>query len=109
MADLFVSAANFGLAPSNPVRHDVRADAASAARSAAEAYAAGLGLTLGGVLSLHEPGTVDHSVDPFDSEPVLGMAKSMSFGGDESGPTLAELTDEDVEVQARIVVAFALG
>lgn len=109
VAELFVSAAEFGLAPTNPVHHDVRADAASAARSGAEAYAAGLGLTLGGVLSLHEPGTVNLSADPFESGPVLRMATAMGAGGDERVPTLAELTDEDVEVQARIVVAFALG
>lgn len=108
--DLFVAGPDFGLDPANPAHHAVRADAAAAARAAAAAYASGLGLQLGAVLALREPGTGDPAPRPFEASPMRAMAMAADAGGRESAtPTLVELTDEDVEVRAAIEAVFALG
>lgn len=106
--DLLVNGPRFGLDRSNPVHQAVRADAAAAARSSAEAYAAGLGLTLGAVLEMHEPGLKSSDVFTEDAGfNSLMMAKESRLGADETA-RLVELTDEDVEVTATIAVVFGL-
>ncbi len=110
VGDLFVAGPDFGLDPANSVHHAVRADAADAARAAAAAYASGLGLELGAVLALREPGTGAPAPRPFEASPMRAMALPADAGGGENGsPTLVELTDEDVEVWAAIEAVFSLG
>ena len=74
------------------------------------AYASGLGLELGAVLALREPGTGAPAPRPFEASPMRAMALPADAGGGENGsPTLVELTDEDVEVWAAIEAVFSLG
>lgn len=112
VAEVFVASPRFGLDPANAEHHAVRADAASAARAAAAAYASGLGLELGPVLFMREPGTAEPTPRPIEGSTrrAMAMAADAGGGGGEAGtPTLVELTDEDVEVTASIEVVFALG
>jgi uncharacterized protein YggE len=107
--DLFVAGPHFGLDPANPVHEAVRGDAARAARAAAAAYAAGLGLELGGVLALREPGAGEPAPRPLELSTMRAMALAVDGSSGDGTPTLVELTDEDVEVQAAIEAVFALG
>lgn len=104
--DLRIDGPAFGLDPSNPAHANVRVAAAASARTSAQAYAAGVGLSLGPVLRLEEPRS--DGGHPF----VGGMAmRAMAPGGaDDLGSTvLVDLTDEDVEVTAVIELVVAIA
>jgi len=109
--ELRVDGPALALEPTNPAYAEVRAEAAAAARSSAEAYARGLGLTLGRVLRLREPGTESDS--PFPAQAAGGglatraFAKSAPPDGGES--VLVDLGPEDVEIEASIELTVALA
>lgn len=106
--ELVVRGPEFGLEPANPVHAEVRSEAAAAARSAAAAYAAGVGLVLGDVRKLREPrpgGAYDLAGG--GGMALRALAKAGPVDGGES--VLVDLTDEDVEVTASIELVVALG
>lgn len=108
--ELLVRGPEFGLEPTNPAHAAVRAEAAAAARSAAEAYASGLGLALGEVRKLREPrlGAGGGFHDPAAGGMALrAMAKAGPPDGGES--VLVDLTDEDVEVVAVVELVVAIA
>lgn len=106
--ELLVRGPEFGLEPSNLVHAAVRAEASAAARSAAEAYAAGVGLTLGDVHKLREPQAGRAGYDVAGGGMALrAMAKAGPPDGGES--VLVDLTDEDVEVTASIELIVAIA
>jgi uncharacterized protein len=87
--------------PENPARVEACRLAAEDARRKAEAYAGALGLRVGRVLHVREPGI--RPGHPRD-QPMFRLAQSAAGGGEalpvESG---------DVEIQARIHVTFELA
>ena len=107
--ELRVDGPALALEPSNPAHGEVRADAAAAARTSAEAYARGLGLTLGRVLRLREPDTeVDgHFPAQGGGFKMRSLAASAASDGGES--VLVDLGPEDVEVEATIELTVALA
>jgi len=110
--DLAIAGPSFGLRDDNPAHHEVRAAAAVAAREAATAYAAGLGLVTGAVRALVEPGLGPSAGDGEHGGPVpfaaaLGKA-ALADVPDTGGPVLVELTGEDVAVHAAIVAEIEL-
>jgi uncharacterized protein YggE len=105
--ELQVQGPAFGLEPTNEVHAAVRSEAAAAARSSAQAYAAGLGLSLGAVLRLREPratGAVGYAAG---GDMVMTRAKAAPEDGGES--VLVDLTNEDVEVVAVIELVVAIA
>lgn len=106
--ELAVQGPVFGLDPTNPVHAAVRSEASAAARSSAEAYAAGLGLALGTVLRLREPRASE--ANPFgagDGMAMEAMAKLAPEGGGDL--VLVDLINEDVKVVAVIELVVALA
>jgi uncharacterized protein YggE len=101
---------SYGLDPSNPVHAAVRADAAAEARRSAAAYASGLGMALGAVRSLTEPGLGNRPGDGYGGAPMPEMMKAMARDSSGGGatPALVELTDQDVEVTAVVEIDLAL-
>jgi len=104
--DLEVGGPRYGLRAENPVHDEVRAAAAADARRVAESYAAGLGLSLGRVRRLTEPGL--DGGGPVAVEARLAMAATADAG---AGPStvLVDLTAEDVEVRAAVDLDIALA
>lgn len=102
--DLFVAGLEFGLDPDNPVHAAVRTAATAAARSSAEAYASGVGLSLGPVVELREPNAGAGGPRGFE----LAMAARAKVPDDEGGTVLAGLSREDVEVTAGIELVVTL-
>lgn len=112
VADLALHGPTFGLRSDNPVYAEVRSEASAAARASAAAYAAGVGLSLGDVLRLTEPGTGFGGGGPRFAEamPMTRMAMKAADTGDVGGGAiLVDLTDEDVEVSATIELLIALA
>lgn len=105
--DLAIAGPRYGLAPDNPIHDEVRAAAAADARRVAASYAAGLGLGIGRVRRIAEPGLDGGGGGP---EPRFAMAAKATAdaAGDEPSATLVELTGEDVEVRASVVLDVAL-
>jgi uncharacterized protein YggE len=93
----------------NPAYADVRREAAADARRRAEAYASGLGVRLGPVAWISEPGLRQSGGDA-----PIGRAAPMAFaaaGGARSVPAEDEVIDispEDNIIHARLEVAFGL-
>lgn len=108
--DLALQGPSFGLRPDNPVHAEVRAEAAASARSSAEAYASGVGLVLGEVLRLTEPGTSGGG-PPWADAPMARMAMKAGapFDDGSGAAVLVDLTDEDVEVTATIELLVTLA
>lgn len=103
--DLVVNGPTFGLDPSNPVHANVRVAAAASARTSAQAYAAGVGLSLGAVLRLEEPRAPEHG---FAAD--LALRTMAKVPADDLGASvLVDLTDEDVEVTAVIELVVAIA
>jgi len=86
--------------PENPARIEACRVAAADARRKAEAYADALGLHLGAVLSIREPGARPR---PFEAQPTMRMA--MAAGG---GPDMP-VESGDVTVSAAVTVVFELA
>lgn len=105
--ELTVQGPAFGLDADNPAHAAVRSEAAAAARASAEAYAGGLGLSLGAVHRLREP-RLD-AAGLHGSTAGGGMAMRAKATPDDGGDSvLVDLTDEDVEVTATIELVIAL-
>jgi uncharacterized protein YggE len=85
--------------PDNPARVEACRVAAEDARRKAEAYARALGLRLGAVLSIREPGARPR---PFQRQPVM---RAMAAGG--GGPDMP-VESGDVDVAAAVTVVFEL-
>jgi uncharacterized protein len=88
----------------NPVHRETRRAAAQDARHRAEDYAAALGLELGDVAWISEPGIrrsprQDHSVRAF-----AAMASSDAAGGD-----VLDVTPEELTIGATVEVGFSLA
>jgi len=100
-----VAGPSWHIADDHPVHAEVRAAAAADARSCAEAYAAGLGVAVGSVAFVAEPGlrSGDHGGAPL---PVVRMAAhAEDAGAAASGPIALP---GDLEVTAAVDVAFHL-
>lgn len=104
--DLQINGPTFGLDPSNPVHAGVRVAAAAAARTSAQAYAAGVGLRLGEVLRLEE--AKPDAGQLFAAAPAA-RAMAMTTSDDLGQAVLVDLTDEDVEVTAVIDLVVAIN
>lgn len=105
--DLLLRGPWFGLTPENEVHAVVRAAAASAALASAQAYVSGLGLRLGPVLSLREPGT--GFVPEPDSEMMLYSRAAGGGEADTAGASmLGDLAEEDVEVKASVELVVTI-
>ncbi len=103
--DLEVGGPVYGLRTDNPVHDDVRAAAAAHARGVAESYAAGLGLGIGRVLQLDEPGL---GGGPGGPGPMAEARFAMADDGSGPATVLVDLTSEDVEVTATVVLETEL-
>lgn len=99
--------------PGNPVHVEVRAAAATDARGRAEAYAAGLGATVGAVVRLAEPGLGGWAGagGGYGGEIVTrALAADAKFGGGEGEEAaLVDVGREQVEVVAAVEVEFRLS
>jgi len=84
--------------PDNPARAEACRRAAADARRKAEAYAGALGLRLGDVLRMAEPGT--------DHDPEAGLAPVLLR--DAPGPTDMHVRAGHLDVEATVEVTFAL-
>jgi uncharacterized protein len=83
--------------PDNPARLEAARQAAVDARSKAEAYAAGVGVTLGGVICLIEPNTAD------------GPSRRIHRLSVAAGSAEMPINVEESEVRATIDATFALN
>jgi uncharacterized protein YggE len=83
--------------PDNPARLEAARQASAAARSKARAYAAGVGVTLDGLISLVEPDTTDR--------PPRGIRRLSAAAG---GPEMP-IDVEEYEVRATIDATFTLA
>lgn len=108
--DLGLTGPVYGLRAENPVHDEVRAAAAADARRVAASYASGLGLSLGRVLRITEPGLSGGRGGGGFGEPRFAMAAPMAEA-DSSGPStvLVDLTSEDVEVRSVVELDVAIG
>ncbi|HKF15736.1 MAG TPA: SIMPL domain-containing protein [Candidatus Dormibacteraeota bacterium] len=84
--------------PDNPALAEACRQAAVDARRKAEAYAGALGLRLGDVLKVAEPGT--------DQDPEAGLAPALLR--DAPGPTEMQVRAGHLDVEATVEVTFAL-
>lgn len=84
--------------PDNPARAEACRQAATDARRKAGAYAGALGLRLGEVLKVAEPGT--------DHDPEAGLASALLR--DAPGPTDMQVRAGHLDVEATVEVTFAL-
>jgi len=84
--------------PDNPARAEACRQAAADARRKAEAYAGALGLRLGDVLKVAEPGT--------DHDPEVGLSPVVIR--DAPGPTDMQVRTGHLDVEATVEVTFAL-
>lgn len=108
--ELQVHGPAFGLEPDNAVHAAVRADASAAARASAEAYASGLGLALGRVLRLREPGTATDGPVPTSGGAMAMRSFAKSAPVPDGGESvLVDLGREDVEVVAEVELTIALA
>lgn len=98
--ELQVAGPTFGLRADNPVHAEVRSAAAAAARASAEAYASGVGLRLGPIRRIREPGTGVREPAGFAAQGRMLAADLVR--GEEGAGVLVELTDEDVPVHAEV-------
>jgi uncharacterized protein YggE len=93
--------------PANPARMEACGQAALQARGKAEAYAAAVGLRLGAVVEIREPGTghPDRSGQAFVSPaPVATAAR----GSGEAPPPPIDVEPGEVDVFGSVEVTFAL-
>ncbi len=100
-ASVEVSGPDWELAEDNPVPAQIRRDAAQDARQRAEQYADGLGLSVGGVAFVREPG--------IPAEPP-GVARALAFQADAelaSGPTI-ELSAAEIRLSTSVEVGFRI-
>lgn len=96
-----VSGPVWELTGDNPIHGEVRQAAAQEARHRAEDYAAGLGLSIGGVAHVTEPG--------LRTEPPGVMRSLAMAGGSElsTGPTV-DLGTAEISVSASVDVGFRI-
>ncbi len=101
----------FGLDPANPVHDAVRGDAAVAALASVRSYAAGLGLGVGDVLDVREPGQGDPGGWAADApaQQLRAMAKGGAGDPGDGSAVLVDLTSEDVEATAAVVLTVAIA
>jgi len=100
-ASVEVSGPDWELSEDNPVPAQIRRDAAQDARQRAEQYADGLGLSVGGVAFVREPG--------IPAEPP-GVARALAFQADAelaSGPTI-ELSAAEIRLSTSVEVGFRI-
>ncbi|MGI8722167.1 MAG: SIMPL domain-containing protein [Geodermatophilaceae bacterium] len=100
-ATVEVSGPDWELADDNPVHAQIRREAAQNARQRAEQYAEGLGLSVGGVAFVREPGV--------RAEPP-GLARALTFQADAemaSEPTIA-LSAAEIQLSASVEVGFRI-
>ncbi|MDQ3476129.1 MAG: SIMPL domain-containing protein, partial [Actinomycetota bacterium] len=100
-ASVEVSGPDWELADDNPLHAELRRDAAKDARQRAEQYAEGLGLSVGGVAFVREPG--------IRSEPP-GLARALSFQADaEAAPEpRIDLGAAEIQLSASVEVGFRI-
>lgn len=103
-----ISGPNWRVDPTNPAHHQVRAEAAGEARRRAEAYASGLGLTLGEVRWMSEPGLRDTSGSGDGPMPMGAIARSAAVPGGVREEDVIDVTPADITIRAEIEVSFAL-
>jgi uncharacterized protein YggE len=91
----------------NEAYRDARMAAAADARRRAEAYAAGLGIGLGGASWMSEPGlrlAGGGQTEFFAPAPMQALALS----AEQAEPDVIDITPEDVIIRASVEVSFAL-
>lgn len=108
VSDLGIAGPRYGLRGDHPVRDQVRAAAAADAHRVATSYASGLGLSLGRVHRLAEPG-VGGRDGGGPAPPTMLRAAAVGDGDDGDATVLVELTSQDVEVTATIELEVELA
>lgn len=111
-AEAAVSGPWWSVTPEHPSRTEVCAEAARRARAKAEAYATALGLRLGEVLEIREPGT-GHGEEGGPRAfvtPVAAQAAPVPFAerGAPAPPPTIDVDPGEVEVHGSVEVTFAL-
>lgn len=96
-----VSGPEWELADDNPVHGQTRRAAAQDARQRAEQYAEGLGLSVGGVASVYEPGLRHEPPGPMRAFALAADAESAS------GPTV-DIGTAEIRVKASVDVGFRI-
>ncbi|HEX5165554.1 MAG TPA: SIMPL domain-containing protein [Thermomicrobiales bacterium] len=87
------------IAPDNPAHDDARRRAATSARAKAETYAAALGVRLGTILSVTEPG--------LSAAPPSPMPKVMRTMAMDAAPEIT-VQSGDLDISATVIVTFGL-
>lgn len=103
-----VSGPDWEVAPDNPVHAEVRAAAAREAAARAQSYAAGLGVQVGGVAWVAEPGLRRGTASDEEGRDGFAVARAASAGGYTDDEPMAVAPGE-LTVRARVEVAFTLG
>ncbi|HET6954802.1 MAG TPA: SIMPL domain-containing protein [Acidimicrobiales bacterium] len=104
-----VTGPRWSLAPDNPAHDAAREGAAADARRRAEAYARALGLTLGPVAWVAEPGLrLAGSSPPAPGAPVRLQAM-VAAGGAAAAEPAEDLTPGELTLAASVEVGFRLG
>lgn len=100
---------NWRVDATNPAHHEVRAAAAREAGRRAEAYASGLGLVVGDVRWMSEPGLRDAKAHD-GGVPFAGAAISRSAPAPGAAPEqdIIDVTPADLTIRAEIEVSVAL-
>jgi len=93
--------------PANPARMDACSQAALQARGKAEAYAAAVGLRLGPVTEIREPGT-GHPDRPAQAFAAVAPAAMAARSGGEAPPPQIDVEPGEVDVFGSVEVTFAL-
>jgi uncharacterized protein YggE len=101
-----VSGLTWELDPANAAYDDARARAGQDARRRAEQYASALGVTLGAIAWIAEPGLRGAASPP--SPPLMRAAVAPMAAG-APGPDTIDVAPEELTVTASIEVAFAIA
>jgi uncharacterized protein YggE len=98
-----VAGVSWGLSPANPAHDRARREAAGQARARAESYAAALGLTLGAVAWVAEPGLRSHS-----AAPAVASGFALHSAGAELADEPIDISPGEITVQAAVDVSFEI-
>jgi uncharacterized protein YggE len=88
------------IAPTNPAHNEARRFAAQAARAKAETYASALGIRLGSILTVTEPGLNS-------GQPPQPMPKGARMMAMDAAPEI-NVQAGDLDITATVIVTFAL-
>jgi len=102
-----VQGPRWSMAPSNPAYDQARRAAAEDARRRAEAYATALGLSLGPVAWVAEPGLRGNSAPPSPMVRTVAFAAAAAADG-EPEPESENLSPAEMTIQVEVEVGFVI-